>query len=59
MGHMVGKTGEVYNCTREEEEVEVAAEVEGVIAPLKTEVLDMAAYLKKNMNDSTLQTVTD
>jgi hypothetical protein len=56
---MVGKTGEVYNCTREEEEVEVAAEVEGVIAPLKTEVLDMAAYLKKNMNDSTLQTVTD
>lgn len=43
---MVGKTGEVHDCTREEEVV-VAAEVEGVIAPSEVEVLDMAEYLRK------------
>jgi hypothetical protein len=58
MDHMVGKTGEVHDCTQEEE-VEVAAEVEGVIAQLKVEVLDMAEYLEKNINKSTLKTVTD
>jgi len=46
MGHMVGKTGEVHDCTREEEVV-VAAEVGGVTAPSEVEVLDMAEYLRK------------
>lgn len=46
MGHMVDKTGEVHDCTREEEVVE-AAEVGGVTAPSEVEVLDMAEYLRK------------
>lgn len=54
MGHMVGKTGEVHDCTQEEEEV-VAAEVGGVIAPSQVEVLDTAEYLKENINLSTLR----
>ena len=58
MGHTVGKTGEVHDCTQEEEVVVVAAEVGGVIAPSEVEVLDMAEYLEKNINNSTLKTVS-
>ena len=46
MGHMVGKTGGVHDCIREEEVV-VAAEGGGMTAPSEVEVLDMAEYLRK------------
>lgn len=47
MGHMVGKTEEVHDCTREEEVAAAAAEVGGVIAPSEVEALDMGEYLRK------------